>query len=142
MIRSPVWSLLAAHAFASAAAADESAARQSATYQVEAPRTLRVKKGEKANARLAVVPRADSHVSPDAPVSVAVKGSRTLEVPQAKLGRAEAKTTSEKGVEFDVPFIAREAGPGALDADLVFFICTEKLCERHKEHVQLAIQAD
>jgi hypothetical protein len=142
MIRSPVWSLLAALAFASAAAADESAARQSATYRVEAPRTLRVKKGEKANARLAVVPRADSHVSPDAPVSVAVKGSRTLEVPQAKLGRAEAKTTSEKGVEFDVPFIAREAGPGALDADLVFFICTEKLCERHKEHVQLAIQAD
>ncbi len=153
MIRSPVSHLLVALVFASgaaaavgdrpgAAAADQSAAAQSATYQVEAARSLRVKKGEKASARLAVVPRADSHVSPDAPVSVAVKGSRTLEVPLSKLGRAEAKATAQKGVEFEVPFVAREAGPGALDADLVFFICTEKLCERHKEHVQLAIQAD
>jgi hypothetical protein len=142
MIRSPVWSLLAALAFASAAAAAESAGQQSATYQVEAPRSLRVKKGEKASARFAVVPRADSHVSPDAPVSVAVKGSPTLEVPQPKLGRAEAKATAARGLEFDVPFLAREAGPAALDADLVFFICTEKLCERHKEHVQLTVQAD
>jgi hypothetical protein len=152
MSRSPVSNLLVALVFASgaavaddrpgAAAGDQSAAGHSATYQVEAARSLRVKKGEKASARLAVVPRADSHVSPDAPVSVAVKGSRTLELPLAKLGRAEAKATAQKGVEFEVPFVAREAGPGALDADLVFFICTEKLCERHKEHVQLAIQAD
>lgn len=112
------------------------------TYRVEAPKSLRVKTGVASIARLEVVPRADSHVSPDAPVSVAVKGSPSLEVPQARLGRPDAKETPRKGVAFEVPFAAKAAGAFALDADLVFFICTEKLCERHKEHVQLAVQAD
>jgi uncharacterized lipoprotein YbaY len=113
-----------------------------ATYRVEAPQSLKVKKGARASARVSVVPRADSHVSPDAPVSVAVSATSSIDVPQAKLGRAEAKATAQKGVAFDIPFVANAVGPGTVDANLVFFICTEALCERHKEHVQLAVLAE
>lgn len=142
--------ILAAAAAASLAAATARAAADSAsptapssaTYRVDAPRSLQVKKGEKASARIAIVPRADSHVSPDAPVSVAVSATPSIEVPQAKLGRPDARETAQKGVAFDIPFVARSAGPGAVDANLVFFICTEKLCERHKEHVRLAVLAE
>lgn len=142
MIRSFPAAALALALAALPAAAQPAASAPAPTYRVEAPKSLRVKKGVPSRARLEVVPRADSHISPDAPVSVAVQGSPSLEVPQARLGRTDAKETPQKGIAFEVPFAAKAAGAGALDADLVFFICTEKLCERHKEHVKLAVQAD
>ncbi|GAC1346762.1 MAG: hypothetical protein NVS2B9_19150 [Myxococcales bacterium] len=133
--------LAAAPASAAEGPAASTPATAAATYKVEAPRSLEVRTGEKASVRIAVVPRADSHVSPEAPVSVAISGTPSIEVPQPKLGRPEARETPQKGVAFDIPFIARAAGPGTVDANLIFFICTEKLCERHKEHVQLAVLA-
>lgn len=140
----PIFAACLAFAFASAAtdSAATAAGGAAATYRVEAPQSLKVKTGAKASARVSVVPRADSHVSPDAPVSVAVSATPSIDVPQAKLGRADAKETAQKGVAFDIPFVAKAVGPGTVDANLVFFICTETLCERHKEHVQLAVLAE
>jgi hypothetical protein len=119
-----------------------SASAAEATYRVEAPKTLKVKKGVQASARVSVVPREGSHVSPDAPISVDVSATPHIEVPHAKLGRHDAKETAQKGVAFDIPILAMQEGTGAVDANLVFFICTEKLCERRKEHVQLAVLAE
>jgi hypothetical protein len=119
-----------------------SARAAEATYRVDAPKTLKVKKGVQASARVSVVPSEGSHVSPDAPISVAVSATPRIEVPQAKMGRPDAKETAQKGVAFDIPFVALQEGSGTVDANLVFFICTEKLCERHKEHVQLAVLAE
>ncbi|HYY52556.1 MAG TPA: hypothetical protein VE755_06780, partial [Myxococcales bacterium] len=44
----------------------------SGTYRIETSKVLKVKKGETAHARVEVVPRSDAHVSPEAPISLAL----------------------------------------------------------------------
>jgi len=109
-------------------------------YKIETSQgPLKVKKGETGQARVTVVPRSDAHVSPDAPLSVTVSAGPALELPKQKLGRPDAKATEAKGVEFDVPFVGKQAGTEQLKAQVTFFICTEKLCERQKREVALAV---
>jgi hypothetical protein len=109
-------------------------------YKIETSQApLKVKKGEKSQARVTVVPRSDAHVSPEAPLSVTVSAGPALELPKQKLGRPDAKTTEAKGVEFDLPFVGKQVGKDELKAQVTFFICTEKLCERQKREVALAV---
>lgn len=109
------------------------------TYKLEAPRVLKVKKGAAASAKIEVVPRSDAHVSPDAPISLTVSGDGVT-LPKTKLGRPDAKETAAKGVEFDVPFTAQS--PGQVKGSLTFFICTDKLCERQKRDVSVAVEVE
>ena len=109
-------------------------------YTIETSQApLKVKKGEKGQAKVTVVPRSDAHVSPEAPLSVTVSAGPALELPKHKLGRPDAKATEGKGVEFDLPFVGKKAGKDELKAQVTFFICTEKLCERQKREVALAV---
>ena len=110
------------------------------SYRVEAPAFVKVKKGAAAQARIAVVPRSDAHVSPDAPISLTLSAGPSVTLAKAKLGRAEAKETSQKGVEFAVPFTA--AASGEVKGTLSFFICTEKLCERQKREIAVRVDAE
>src|SRR5689334_14533987 len=112
----------------------------STTYKVEAPRVLKVKKGAASSAKIEVVPRSDAHVSPDAPISLTVTADEGVTLPKPKLGRAEAKETPSKGVEFEVPFTAQSKGE--VHGSLTFFICTEKLCERQKRDVAVAVEVE
>jgi hypothetical protein len=100
---------------------------------------LKVKKGKKGEAKVTVVPRSDAHVSPDAPLSVTLSSGPALDLPKQKLGRPDAKPTDAKGVEFEVPFVGKQPGRDELRAQVTFFICTEKLCERQKRDVTLAV---
>jgi hypothetical protein len=100
---------------------------------------LKVKRGEKAEAKVTVVPRSDAHVSPDAPLSVTLTSGPALDLPKQKLGRPDAKPTAAKGVEFDLPVVGKQPGRDELRAQVSFFICTEKLCERQKRDVTLAV---
>ena len=112
-------------------------------YRIETSRPpLKVKKGAKGEARFTVVPRSDAHVSPDAPLSVTVTAGPALELPKAKLGRTDARPTEAKGVEFEVPFVGKQAGKDELKAQVSFFICTEKLCEKQKREVALAVEVE
>ena len=112
----------------------------SGTYRVETTKTLKVKKGETATGKVEVVPRADAHVSPDAPISLALSSGPSLKLAKEKLGRPDAKGTQAKGVVFDVPFTAASAGKDEVRGTLTFFICTEKLCERQKREIAMAVE--
>ena len=137
-------SLALACALAIPAAAQTDAHQDAAkAYRIETSRApLKVKKGAKGEARVTVVPRSDAHVSPDAPISVTVTAGSALELPKAKLGRTDAKATEAKGVEFEVPFVGKQSGKDELKAQVSFFICTEKLCERQKREVALAVEVE
>jgi hypothetical protein len=131
---------LAALASAPALAEGDAHADAAKAYRIETSQApLKVKKGEKGQARVAVVPRSDAHVSPEAPLSMTVSAGPALDLPKQKLGRTDAKPTDAKGVEFDVPFVGKQAGKDELKAQMTFFICTEKLCERQKREVALAV---
>ena len=112
----------------------------SGTYRIETSKTLKVKKGETGHAKVEVVPRSDAHVSPDAPISLALTSGPALKLEKEKLGRPEAKETKEKGVAFDVPFTASAAGKDEVKGTLSFFICTEKLCEKQKREIAMAVE--
>jgi hypothetical protein len=112
----------------------------SGTYRIETPKVLKVKKGETAHAKVEVVPRSDAHVSPEAPISLAMTSGAGLKLSKDKLGRADAKATQAKGVEFDVPFTAAAAGKDELKGTLSFFICTEQLCEKQKREIAMAVE--
>src|SRR3954470_7987807 len=112
----------------------------SGTYRIETTKVVKVKKGETAHAKVAVVPRSDAHVSPDAPISLALTSGSAVKLAKDKLGRPDAKETAAKGVEFDVPFTAAAAGKDELKGTLTFFICTEKLCERQKREIAMAVE--
>jgi hypothetical protein len=112
----------------------------SGTYRVETTKTLKVKKGETGHAKVEIVPRANAHVSPDAPISLSLTSGPGLKLAKEKLGRTEAKETKAKGVAFDVPFTAASAGNDELKGTLSFFICTEKLCEKQKREIAMAVE--
>jgi len=112
------------------------------TYRIETSKLVKVRKGETGHARVEVVPRPDAHVSPDAPISLTVSAGHSVKLAKEKLGRPEAKETKAKGVEFDVPFTAQAAGKDELRATLSFFICTEKLCEKQKRELALAVEVE
>ncbi len=120
-----------------AARADEAAS----AYRIESTRgPLKVKKGAAGKAHFEIVPRAGAHVSPDAPLSVALSSGGAVKLEKAKLLRADTHETKARGVEFDVPFVASgPAGGDEVKATVNFFICTETLCERQKRDVSLAV---
>src|SRR2546427_10580885 len=98
----------------------------SGTYRIETSKTLKVKKGETCHAKVEVVPRSDAHVSPDAPISLALTSGPALKLEKEKLGRPEAKETKEKGAAFHVPFTSSDAGKDERQGTLSFLLCTEK----------------
>ena len=112
----------------------------SGTYRIETSKVLKVKKGETAHAKVEVVPRSDAHVSPEAPISLAVTSGPAVKLQREKFGRPEATQTQSKGVAFDIPFTAAAAGRDELKGSLSFFICTEKLCERQKREIAMAVE--
>jgi hypothetical protein len=112
----------------------------SGTYRIEAPKVLKLKKGETATAKVEVVPRSDAHVSPDAPISLALTAGTSVKLAKEKLGRNDAKETQAKGVLFDVPFTAAASGKDEVKGTLSFFICTEKLCEKQKREIAMAVE--
>jgi hypothetical protein len=120
-----------------ARAADDAAS----AYRIESTRgPLKLKQGAAGKAHVEIVPRAGAHVSPDAPLSVALSSGEALKLEKAKLLRADTHETQAKGVEFDVPFVAAgPAGTSEVKATVNFFICTETLCERQKRDVTLAV---
>ncbi len=108
------------------------------TYRIETSKVVTVKKGEPGKARVEVVPRSDAHVDPAAPVSLTVSAGPNVKLEKEKLGRADAKETKAKGVEFDVPFTATASDQ--VKGKLSFFICTEKLCEKQVKDLALAVE--
>src|SRR5258705_12348948 len=104
----------------------------SGTYRIEAPKVLKLKKGEVAHAKVEVVPRSDAHVSPDAPISLSLTAGPGVKRATEKLVRGDAKEAEAKGDEFDAPFTAASAAKAEAKETVNYFLCTGKLCETLK----------
>ncbi|ATB47401.1 hypothetical protein MYMAC_003010 [Corallococcus macrosporus DSM 14697] len=140
---SPLAALLAAvTCSAPAVAADVDPA---SLYEVTTEGTsTQVKAGEKGTFVLAIKSKAGAHVSDEAPLKLELKGSQ-LTPAKEKLVLADSVARKAEGQafadpRFEVPFTAAAAGKGSLDAKLVFFICTEKLCARQQKTFSLPVE--
>ena len=122
--------------------ANENADIAASAYKIESTSSLKLKKGEKGDAHVTIVPRSDAHVSPDAPLSMALSSGPNVQLAKTKLGRGDGTPTAQQGVEFKIPVTAAAAGKDEVKGQLSFFICTEKLCERQKREVTVPVTVE
>ncbi|WP_163783472.1 hypothetical protein [Myxococcus vastator] len=114
-------------------------------YEVSTEGTsTQVKAGEKGTFVLAIKTKAGAHVSDEAPLKLEVKGSQVTPAKE-KLVLADSVAKKAEGQDFvdprfEVPFTTAAAGKTTVDAKLVFFICTEKLCARQQKTFSLPVE--
>ncbi|MFP2931976.1 hypothetical protein ACLESO_43785 [Pyxidicoccus sp. 3LG] len=140
----PVAAVLAALAWAAPAVADE--VDPTTLYEVSTEGTsTQVKAGEKGVFVLSIKTKPGAHVSEEAPLKLEVKGTQVSPAKE-KLGREDSVAKKAAGQEFvdprfEVPLTAAAAaGKGTVDAKLLFFICTEKICARQQKTVSLPVE--
>src|SRR5436190_21305992 len=90
-------------------------------YKIETTSALKLKKGEKGDAHVTIVPRSDAHVSPDAPISMALSAGPSVQLAKTRLGRADGTATPQKGVDFRIPVTATASGKEEVKGQLSFF---------------------
>jgi hypothetical protein len=135
--------VLAALAWAAPALAED--VDPTSLYEVSTEGTsAQVKAGEKGLFVVAIKTKPGAHVSEEAPLKLEVKGTQVSPMKE-KLGREDSVSKKAAGQEFvdprfEVPFTAAAAGKGTVDAKLVFFICTEKLCARQQKTLSLPVE--
>lgn len=104
-----------------------------ARYQIDfAPASKPVQAGQPGRLRLQIAPSAGYKVSDKAPLRVRLKATG-VRLEQDTLSRKDRVASEALNPTFIVPFQADGAGDCEVQADIEFFICTEKLCERVKE---------
>jgi hypothetical protein len=97
-----------------------------------------VQAGKGGNLKLAIKPEAGFHVSPDAPLKISLSGEG-VELSKKALGHEDAKDKKSEAPEFEVKFGAVEAGQKSIAVEAMFFVCSEKICERKVEKVTVAV---
>jgi hypothetical protein len=97
-----------------------------------------VQAGKSGNLKLAIKPAEGFHVSPDAPLKIGLEASG-LDLSKKALGHDDAKDKKSPAPEFEVKFAALEAGSKSITVDAMFFVCSEKLCERKTEKVSIPV---
>jgi hypothetical protein len=120
------------------ATTDAVAQKTDSFYSIQtsaSPSELRA--GESGSVRIKIKMSGGAYISSEAPLK-ATLSARNLQVGKAKLGRADAEHQVD-GPLFTVPVTGEATGPASLEADLVFFVCTEKLCERQTKKVNVSI---
>jgi hypothetical protein len=98
------------------------------------------KKGDPAVAHVVLKPAAGFHVNKDFPISLKLTPPKTIDLPKAKLTKADA-TVSEQEAKFDVALTARESGKQMIEGTLSFAVCTATTCDPQRAPVQIAVEA-
>jgi len=78
------------------------------------------------------------HLNQEAPVSLTLTPDTGLEVPKAKLVRADLAVSKPEQIRFDVPVSAKEPGAKKVVAEAKFVMCQAEACKPAKETVTLA----
>lgn len=99
-----------------------------------------LKVGEKGKLSIVIKPAEGRKVHEQAPLSVVLRPSKGLALAKSKLGHADVSNRGEKSPELVVEVTATAAGPQVTEADMQFFICTEKWCERMMKRVSVTTQ--
>jgi hypothetical protein len=100
--------------------------------------TSTVNQGQKGKVALAIMTKEGIHVSPDAPLKIELT-SNGLKLDKATLAHADAVDPKAPQPRFEVPFVAEQKGAQTVDANMTFFVCSEKWCLRQKEKVTLKV---
>ena len=105
-----------------------------------------LKTGQPGTFVLSIRTVAGAHVSDEAPMKLTLTGSGVVQPTKATLGRTDARPVAKGSgpadPRFEVPLIASAKGQGAVEAKLVFFVCTDTLCSRQQKTVTVPVTVD
>ena len=100
--------------------------------------TTQVKAGKTGQFALQIIPAKGFKVSREAPMKIKLKSSG-LKLEKSKLGQKDAHDKKSTSPQFSVGFQAPSSGGQSVDANAVFFICNENICQRKLEKLKVAI---
>lgn len=92
--------------------------------------TLELKVKAPGTIALKIVAKNGFKVSDETPLSVAFTAPAGLELGAKKLVRKDTLDPKSTSPGWKTTFTAQAAGSHEVNADLVFFLCTDKLCQR------------
>lgn len=132
---------------APAAPAPSAAAPAGAKASIDNPKSLYtlassatpVKKGETGKLVLAVQPKEGAHVKGETPFKTKLSTTAPVELSKTELAYADNARIEHEGPVFEIPFVAKAAGTGNIEADMAFFVCTAEACVRTTELVQVPV---
>lgn len=106
--------------------------------------TAKLKEGEKGKVVIAIVTKPGAHVSDEAPLKLELS-SKSGKLDKQKLTLADSVNKKAEGSKdyptpkFEIGYAPAGKGSGAVDAKLVFFVCTDKLCARQSKNLSLPV---
>lgn len=131
--------LLSAGAVAIGLLASPALADEAKAYAVETTgTTTALKPGAAGQFKLAIKPAAGHYVSPDAPLKITL-AAETVSVDKTAIARADLDDPKAKSPSLKVGMKSAAAGEGKVTADVSFFLCNEKICEKKTEKVVVAV---
>ncbi len=123
----------------SAALADAPAAAD-ATVRATISPTVPVGKPAKIDIRFSVP--SGSHISPDAPLTIKLKGPDRVKFDKPVLHYADAVPPAGDAPRFTDQATATAAGDADIEAAMTYYVCTADLCNRQSkiEHLHLSVK--
>ena len=119
--------------------AGDPAAEAAKSYRIETQgTTAEVKAGGKGTLVVAIVPVAEVHVHPQAPLKITLE-ARGLTLEKTSLGHKDAVDPKAEAPRFEIPFAAAAAGKQEAKAKLDFFICSDQWCVKQTRDVTVAV---
>ena len=91
------------------------------------------------NVSVTVVGKNGWHVNEEAPITAAVKADPGVDLPKAKLTRADLAESTKQSARFDIPFSAAEPGKKTITAQTRFVMCQEQACKPATETVAVEV---
>lgn len=101
--------------------------------------TAQVNTGREGTYALSIVPKNGFKVSEDTPLSIALMSDDGLQISQPKVGRKEMIDAKAKAPSWKVAFTGTKPGAHDIKAELLFFLCSDKLCQRMNASKAVAI---
>jgi hypothetical protein len=116
------------------------AAEAAASYRIDTEgSTKAVAAGGKGTLVVAIVPIEKTHVHPQAPLKITLR-SEGLQLEKTSLGHKDAVDPKAEGPRFQVPFVARKKGAQQVQANVDFFICSDKWCVKQVKDVTIPVK--
>jgi hypothetical protein len=115
---------------------------EGADAKVQATVTPKVSVGEAAKIEIRFSVPKGSHISPDAPLTIKLKGPDGITFQKPTLHYADAVPPAGEAPRFVDQATATAAGEDDLEAAMTYYVCTADLCNRQTktEHLHLSVK--
>jgi len=109
--------------------------------------TAKVPAGKKGTLVLEIQSLKGAHVSDEAPLRIQLSGSGAVAPEKSQLVYADSVRKPSASVKypdprFEVPLAVQGKGPGAVEAKMTFFVCTDQACLRQQKTVSVPVTAE